>query len=177
MLGFFFWGGGGEYRRTRRKTLRASREPTNWTYNDTGPELNAPERPSFCTQWTLRQILSVTLWFIYSFTDDVLPPGMHVRGDGERKQSSSNKLIVGLVVTFIILLLIAIGIIGFLLYRRKRRHQFEYKKQVLYSDDKAEEFEIFTWRLTNFPFIPASSTCLKVVWLIIIIWSFSLRGK
>ena len=69
---------------------------------------------------------------------------MHVRGDGERKQSSSNELIVGLVVTFIILLLIAIGIIGFLLYRRKRRHQFEYKKQVLYSDDKAEEFEIFT---------------------------------
>lgn len=69
---------------------------------------------------------------------------MHVRGDGERKQSSSNKLIVGLVVTFIILLLIAIGLIGLLWYRRKRSQQFEYHKQVLYSDDKAEEFEVFT---------------------------------
>lgn len=69
---------------------------------------------------------------------------MHVRGDGERKQSSSNKLIVGLVVTFIILLLIAIGMIGLLWYRRKRSQQFEYHKQVLYSDDKAEEFEVFT---------------------------------
>lgn len=70
---------------------------------------------------------------------------MHVRGDkGERKQSSSSKLTVGLVVTFILLLLIAIGIVGILWYRRKRRHQFEYQKQVLYSDDKAEEFEIFT---------------------------------
>lgn len=78
-------------------------------------------------------------------TDNVLPPGMHVRGDkGERKQSSSSKLTVGLVVTFILLLLIAIGIVGILWYRRKRRHQFEYQKQVLYSDDKAEEFEIFT---------------------------------
>lgn len=69
---------------------------------------------------------------------------MHVRGDDERKQSSSNKLIVGLVVTFIILLLIAIGMIGLLWYRRKRSQQFEYHKQVLYSDDKAEEFEVFT---------------------------------
>lgn len=69
---------------------------------------------------------------------------MHVRGDGEGKQSSSNKLIVGLVVTFIILLLIAIGLIGLLWYRRKRSQQFEYHKQVLYSDDKAEEFEVFT---------------------------------
>ena len=69
---------------------------------------------------------------------------MHVRGDGERKQSSSNKLIVGLVVTFIILLLIAIGMIGLLWYRRKRSQQFEYHKQVLCSDDKAEEFEVFT---------------------------------
>lgn len=69
---------------------------------------------------------------------------MHVRGDGERKQSSSNKLIVGLVVTFIILLLIAIGMIGLLWYRRKRSQQFEYHKQVLYSDDKAGEFEVFT---------------------------------
>lgn len=77
-------------------------------------------------------------------TDNVQPPGMHVRGDGERKQSSSNKLIVGLVVTFIILLLIAIGMIGLLWYRRKRSQQFEYHKQVLYSDDKAEEFEVFT---------------------------------
>ena len=79
------------------------------------------------------------------FTGNVLPPGMHVRGDqGERRQSSPSKLTVGLLVTFIILLLIAIGILGFLLYRKKRSHQFEYQKQVLYSDDKAEEFEIFT---------------------------------
>ena len=140
-----------------------SNNKLNPPWHRAGIEHTRLEPHPCCTRWTLRQILSVTLWFIYLFTDDVLPPGMHVRGDGERKQSSSNKLIVGLVVTFIILLLIAIGIIGFLWYRRKRSHQFEYKKQVIYSDDKAEEFEIFTWRLTNFPFISACSTCLQVV--------------
>ena len=93
----------------------------------------------------LRQGLTALTSLVCLFTDNVLPPGMHVRGDqGERKQSSSSKLTVGLVVTFILLLLIAIGIIGFLWYRRKRSRQFDYQKQVLYSDDKAEEFEIFT---------------------------------
>jgi len=78
-------------------------------------------------------------------TDNVLPPGLHARGNqGESKKNSPSKLTVGLVVTFIVLLLIAIGIIGFLLYRKKRSHQFAYQKQVLYSEDKAEEFEIFT---------------------------------
>jgi len=70
---------------------------------------------------------------------------MHVRGDqGKRKQPNPSALTVGLVVTFIVLLLIAIAIVGFLLYRKKRNHQFDYHKQVLYSEDKAEEFEIFT---------------------------------
>ncbi|KAL9963459.1 hypothetical protein ACROYT_G026970 [Oculina patagonica] len=76
--------------------------------------------------------------------NNVLPPGMHARGHPEGKKSSSSKLTIGLVVTFILLLLIAIGVVGFFLYRRKRSHQFDYQKQVLYSDDKAEEFEIFT---------------------------------
>ena len=85
--------------------------------------------------------------FVCSSTDNdnVLPPGMHARGKQPGgKKSSSTKLTIGLVVTFILVLLIAIGIVGFLLYRRKRSHQFDYQKQVLYSEDKAEEFEIFT---------------------------------
>ena len=70
---------------------------------------------------------------------------MHVRGDqGSSKQSSPSKLTVALVVAFIVLLVIAIGIVGFLLYRKRRSHQFDYHKQVLYSEEKAEEFEILT---------------------------------
>lgn len=69
---------------------------------------------------------------------------MHARGQQPEGKTSSSKLIIGLVLTFILILLIAIGIVGFFIYRRKKSHQFDYQKQVLYSEDKAEEFEIFT---------------------------------
>lgn len=75
---------------------------------------------------------------------DALPPGVHAR-KSQNGKSSSSKLTIGLVVAFILLVLIAVGIVAFVLYRRKQRSKdFDYQKQVLYSEDRAEEFEIFT---------------------------------
>ena len=47
-------------------------------------------------------------------------------------------------VTFAFLILIVLGVVGFVWYRRKKVRQFDYQKQVLYSEDREDEFQIFT---------------------------------
>ena len=47
-------------------------------------------------------------------------------------------------VTFAIFILIVLGVVGFVWYRRKKIRQFDYQKQVLYSEDREDEFHIFT---------------------------------
>jgi len=75
---------------------------------------------------------------------DVPPPGIRGQRKPEDKKSGSSELLIGLVVTFGFLVFIALAVLGYVWYRRKRSRQFDYQKQVLYSEDKAEEFEIFT---------------------------------
>lgn len=72
-------------------------------------------------------------------------PGIHARKSQKDKKTDTSKVAIGLIVTFIVLLVIAIGIVGVLFYMKKRRSRdFDYQKQILYSEDKADEFEIFT---------------------------------
>ncbi|XP_027048621.1 uncharacterized protein LOC113676195 [Pocillopora damicornis] len=72
-------------------------------------------------------------------------PGIHARKSIKDEDSKTNKVAIGLIATFIVILVIAIGIVGVLFYRKKRRsRQFDYQKQILYSEGKADEFEIFT---------------------------------
>ena len=47
-------------------------------------------------------------------------------------------------VTFAFLILIVLGVVGFVWYRRKKVRQFDYQKQVLYFEDREDEFQIFT---------------------------------
>ena len=84
-----------------------------------------------------------SFWYsCFCFLVDIPPSG--VQGLQKDKKSGSNKLLVGLVVTFVFLILIVLGVIGFVWYRRKKVRQFDYQKQVLYSEDKEDEFEIST---------------------------------
>ena len=84
-----------------------------------------------------------SFWYsCFCFLVDIPPSG--VQGLQKDKKTGSNKLLVGLVVTFVFLILIVLGVIGFVWYRRKKVRQFDYQKQVLYSDDREDEFEIST---------------------------------
>ena len=84
-----------------------------------------------------------SFWYsCFCFLVDIPPSG--VQGLQKDKKSGSNKLLVGLVVTFVFLILIVLGVLGFVWYRRKKVRQFDYQKQVLYSDDREDEFEIST---------------------------------
>ena len=84
-----------------------------------------------------------SFWYsCFCFLVDIPPSG--VQGLQKDKKSGSNKLLVGLVVAFVFLILIVLGVVGFVWYRRKKVRQFDYQKQVLYSDDREDEFEIST---------------------------------
>ena len=84
-----------------------------------------------------------SFWYsCFCFLVDIPPSG--VQGLQKDKKSGSNKLLVGLVVAFVFLILIVLGVLGFVWYRRKKVRQFDYQKQVLYSDDREDEFEIST---------------------------------
>ena len=84
-----------------------------------------------------------SFWYsCFCFLVDIPPSG--VQGLQKDKKSGSNKLLVGLVVAFVFLILIVLGVLGFVWYRRKKVRQFDYQKQVLYSDDRENEFEIST---------------------------------
>ena len=84
-----------------------------------------------------------SFWYsCFCFLVDIPPSG--VQGLQKDKKSGSNKLLVGLVVAFVFLILIVLGVLGFVWYRRKKVRQFDYQKQVLYSDDRDDEFEIST---------------------------------
>ena len=84
-----------------------------------------------------------SFWYsCFCFLVDIPPSG--VQGLQKDKKSGSNKLLVGLVVAFVFLILIVLGVLGFVWYRRKKVRQFDYQKQVLYSEDKEDEFEIST---------------------------------
>lgn len=85
-----------------------------------------------------------SLFVCLSVDGDVPPPGIRGQRKTEDKKSGSSKLLIGLVVTFGFLVFIALAVLGYVWYRRKRNRHFDYQKQVLYSEDKAEEFEIFT---------------------------------
>lgn len=78
------------------------------------------------------------------FTDEVPSHGVLGHLKDKDNKSGSNKLLIGLVVAFAFVVLIAVAVMGFVWYRRKKSQQFDYQKQILYSEDKAEEFEIFT---------------------------------
>lgn len=78
-----------------------------------------------------------------STTTDIPSPA--VKGLQKDKRSPGpNKLLVGCMVTFAFLILIVLGVVGFVWYRRKKVRQFDYQKQVLYSEDREDEFQIFT---------------------------------
>ena len=84
-----------------------------------------------------------SFWYsCFCFLVDIPPSG--VQGFQKDKKSGSNKLLVGLVVAFVFLILIVLGVLGFVWYRRKKVRQFDYQKQVLYSEDREDEFEIST---------------------------------
>ena len=84
-----------------------------------------------------------SFWYsCFCFLVDIPPSG--VQGLQKDRKSGSNKLLVGLVVAFVFLILIVLGVLGFVWYRRKKVRQFDYQKQVLYSDDREDEFEIST---------------------------------
>ena len=84
-----------------------------------------------------------SFWYsCFCFLVDIPPSG--VQGLQKDKKSGSNKLLVGLVVAFVFLILIVLGVLGFVWYRRKKVRQFDYQKQVLYSEDREDEFEIST---------------------------------
>ena len=84
-----------------------------------------------------------SFWYAcFCFLVDIPPSG--VQGLQKDKKSGSNKLLVGLVLAFVFLILIVLGVLGFVWYRRKKVRQFDYQKQVLYSDDREDEFEIST---------------------------------
>ena len=84
-----------------------------------------------------------SFWYsCFCFLVDIPPSG--VQGLQKDKKSGSNKLLVGLVLAFVFLILIVLGVLGFVWYRRKKVRQFDYQKQVLYSDDREDEFEIST---------------------------------
>ena len=84
-----------------------------------------------------------SFWYsCFCFLVDIPPSG--VQGLQKDKKSGSNKLLVGLVVAFVFLILIVLGVVGFVWYRRKKVRQFDYQKQDLYSDDREDEFEIST---------------------------------
>ena len=71
-------------------------------------------------------------------------PSPAVKGLQKDKKSDPNKLLVGFMVTFAFFILIVLGVVGFVWYRRKKVRQFDYQKQVLYSGDREDEFQIFT---------------------------------
>ena len=84
-----------------------------------------------------------SFWYsCFCFLVDIPPSG--VQGLQKDKKSGSNKLLVGLVLAFVFLILIVLGVLGFVWYRRKKVRQFDYQKQVLYSEDREDEFEIST---------------------------------
>ena len=85
-------------------------------------------------------------WFCFLL--DIPSPA--VKGLQKDKKSGSNKLLVGFMVTFAFLILIVLGVVGFVWYRRKKVRQFTYQKQVLYSEDREDEFQIFTWLFFSF---------------------------
>lgn len=83
---------------------------------------------------------------IYS-TDTIWSPVPGIRGlqKGTKKSTSgSNKLLVGLTVSFLLIVLLAAAIAGFVWYRRRENRQFSYQKQVLYNDEKENEIQMYT---------------------------------
>ena len=81
---------------------------------------------------------------IYS-TDTIRSPVPGIRGQqkGTKKSTSgSNKLLVGLTVSLLLIVLLAAAIAGFVWYKRKKNRQFSYQKQVLYHDEKEDEIEM-----------------------------------
>lgn len=77
-------------------------------------------------------------------TADSHSPVAGIRGQQKGKKSGSNKLLIGLVVTFLFVVLIVAAVVVFVWYRRKKNRQFDYQKQVLYYEDKVDELEVFT---------------------------------
>lgn len=81
-------------------------------------------------------------------TDTIPSPNPGIRGElkaTKKSGSGSEMLLVGLTVSLVLMVLLALAIGGFVWFRRKtRRRQFGYAKQVLYNDDKEEEFQIYT---------------------------------
>ena len=91
----------------------------------------------------------MTLYCIlYCILDTIPSPNPGIRGElkaTKKSGSGSEMLLVGLTVSLVLMVLLALAIGGFVWFRRKkRRRQFGYAKQVLYNDDKEEEFQIHT---------------------------------
>ncbi|KAK2573281.1 hypothetical protein P5673_000920 [Acropora cervicornis] len=80
-------------------------------------------------------------------TDTTWSPVPGIRGlqKGTKKSASgSNKLLVGLTVSFLLIVLLAAAIAGFVWYRRRENRQFSYQKQVLYNHEKENEIQMYT---------------------------------